>query len=158
MPYPDYVRSARALDNKRLGQQRNEAYTILENVLEKDTGWIHHPAVKMWEYWPESLAAYGIIVCEVWVERPTKTRPYRIDSVADKIRKLMKENWLTPDSSQKMRPPWVGDELFHKSHQSNLVRKGYEKYLKTNDVELYKWYRDQFPDVPVDMEYVWPTL
>ena len=41
-------------------------------------------------------------------------------------------------------PPWIGDAEFHRSHQSNLVRK---------DVEFYG---PLFPGVPDDLPYVWP--
>jgi hypothetical protein len=42
-------------------------------------------------------------------------------------------------------PPWLGDPGFHRSHQSALVRK---------DPALYG---PIFPDVPDDLEYVWPS-
>ena len=48
---------------------------------------------------------------------------------------------LTEDS---VMPPWLGDRDFHRSHQSNLIRKDREHYGPL------------FPDVPDDLEYVWP--
>ena len=42
-------------------------------------------------------------------------------------------------------PPWLGNEDFHRSHQSNLVRKDPAHYGPL------------FPGVPDDLEYVWPT-
>ena len=42
-------------------------------------------------------------------------------------------------------PPWLGDEAFHLSHCAALVRKDPE------------FYGPQFPDVPNDLPYVWPT-
>ena len=42
-------------------------------------------------------------------------------------------------------PPWLGDDAFHRSHQSNLVRK------------LPEHYGDLFPDVPDDLPYIWPV-
>ena len=41
-------------------------------------------------------------------------------------------------------PPWFGDKEFHRSHQSNLIRKMPEHYQKL------------FPDVPNNLPYVWP--
>ncbi|MCZ9338455.1 MSMEG_6728 family protein, partial [Streptomyces sp. TRM76130] len=41
-------------------------------------------------------------------------------------------------------PPWLGDEPFHLSHRSALVRK---------DPEIYG---ALFPGVPDDLPYVWP--
>ena len=42
-------------------------------------------------------------------------------------------------------PPWLGEDRFHLSHQSALVRK---------DPAHYRTY---FPDVPDDLPYVWPA-
>lgn len=42
-------------------------------------------------------------------------------------------------------PPWLGDDDFHRSHQSNLIRKD----------EAY--YGPQFPGVSATLEYVWPV-
>ena len=39
-------------------------------------------------------------------------------------------------------PPWLGNEAFHRAHQSNLVRKFPEHYGQL------------FPGVPDDLEYV----
>lgn len=41
-------------------------------------------------------------------------------------------------------PPWLGDEDFHRSHRSALLRK---------DPSHYKGF---FPDVPEDLPYEWP--
>ena len=41
-------------------------------------------------------------------------------------------------------PPWVGDEEFHRSHRSNLLRKDPE------------FYAEVAADVPPDLPYVWP--
>lgn len=42
-------------------------------------------------------------------------------------------------------PPWIGFEDFHRSHQSNLIRKDPE------------YYRPLFPNVPDDLPYIWPV-
>lgn len=41
-------------------------------------------------------------------------------------------------------PPWIGDEAFHLSHRSNLLRKNPE------------FYGAVFPAVPADLPYIWP--
>ncbi|WP_395817144.1 hypothetical protein [Curtobacterium flaccumfaciens] len=41
-------------------------------------------------------------------------------------------------------PPWNDDEALHVSHRSKLVQKAPEHY------------RELFPDVPDDLDYVWP--
>jgi hypothetical protein len=42
-------------------------------------------------------------------------------------------------------PPWLGDEAFHLSHRSALVRKDPNTYAPL------------FPDAPNDLPYVWPA-
>ena len=42
-------------------------------------------------------------------------------------------------------PPWLGDDAFHRSHQSALVRKDPSTYAPL------------FPEVPDDLPYVWPS-
>lgn len=39
---------------------------------------------------------------------------------------------------------WLGNEFFHESHQSNLLRKDYAYYSQFN------W------NVPDDLPYIWP--
>jgi hypothetical protein len=48
------------------------------------------------------------------------------------------------DSSAIVLPPWFGEEEFHKSHRSNLLRKDYEYY-------------SQYFDEPSNLEYLWPV-
>ena len=54
LPYPDFKKTAKCLDYRRLGKQRVECKQIL-NALQKRKGgitkggWVNHPATKMWE-------------------------------------------------------------------------------------------------------------
>lgn len=134
LPYPDFTASAKALDYKRLGKQRVETWQILNAGSGPRKGWINHPATKMWNGYEKALCFYGIAMCMEW-----KSRGYK-DTMLPRFLELL----ATLDGAVVM-PPWLGDDAFHKSHQSNLIRK-YEEY-----------YRPQFPDVPADLEYVWPT-
>lgn len=93
--------------------------------------WPNHPASKMWRGYGRALAAYGVAICEEWVRRG-----YR-DTCKGKIEALAPQGPL-------VLPPWIGDPEFHRAHQSNLVRKKPDHYASL------------FPDVPDDLEYVWP--
>src|ERR671916_568603 len=66
LPYPDFLDSARALDQKRLGKQRVETIQVLRGLVQPGYGWRHHPAVKMWSGYEEALVRYGLDVCAVW--------------------------------------------------------------------------------------------
>ena len=145
LPYPDFAASARVLDPKRLGKQRVETIQVLRALTVPGYGWRHHPAVKMWRGYEEALTRYGLRMCEVW------TSAGRADTcsatLAEDLKKATGLALVRTEPSlleAGEMPPWFGDQEFHRSHQSALVRK---------DPEYYgRW----FPDVPDDIPYVWP--
>lgn len=144
LPYPGFERSARALDTKRLGKQRVECIQVVRGLVRPGYGWRHHPAVKMWTGHEEALARYAFTCCEVWTERGFA------DTCADTIAADLAGHGLTEIRSEAdlraagAMPPWLGDEDFHRSHRSSLLRKDPDHY------------RPLFDDVPDDLEYVWP--
>ena len=146
LPHPDFEASARALDARRLGKQRVEALQVLNALTVPGHGWRHHPAVLMWRGHEEALVRYALEMCRVWCEQG------RADTCADKVRAALRERLgvdrvrtqaeLAADGEL---PPWLGDEAFHRSHRSSLLRKDPEHY------------RPLFGDEPDDLEYVWPV-
>jgi hypothetical protein len=145
LPYPDFDQSARVLDLKRLGKQRVECIQVLRGLTRSDYGWRHHPAVLMWKGYEEALGRYAFTMCEVWTERGFA------DTCAATIGADLREAGVGAVRTQgeladaRALPPWLGDASFHRSHRSALVRKDPEHY------------RSLFPDVPDDLEYVWPA-
>jgi hypothetical protein len=131
LPYPEFDKSAKVLDRLRLGKQRVECLQIVE-ALAVGHGWIHHPAVKMWQGFDNALIYYGFAICDEWIGRGYK------DTVREKL-----EFRLMPGPI--VMPPWIGDSRFHLSHQSNLLRKDLVYYGK------YAWTVDQY------LPYWWPT-
>ena len=133
LPYPQFQRVASCLDYKRLGKQRVEAMQIHNVVSGKRTtgGWVHHPAVEMWQGYPDALALYHDVMLDEWVRR----------GYANTMTHLLQATWHF--ISYEM-PPWLGDERLHSSHRSNLLRK---------DWEFYHWYGWTEPQ---DMPYFWP--
>jgi len=144
LPYPDFEASARALDPLRLGKQRVETLQIVRGLTVPGYGWRHHPAVKMWRGHLEALGRYGLTCVEVWVETG------RGDTCAAAITSDLAAAGITDVRSQEglaaagALPPWLGDEDFHRSHRSALLRKDPEHYGRL------------FTDVPDDLPYVWP--
>lgn len=144
LPYPDFRRSAEALDQRRLGKQRVEALQVLRGLTVPGYGWRHHPAVRMWRGHEEALGRYALTCCEVWSARGFG------DTVAATIRDELLRLGIDPVRSQEELleagavPAWLGDAEFHRSHRSNLLRKDPDHY------------RALFPDVADDLEYVWP--
>jgi len=145
VPYSDFTASARALDAKRLGKQRVEVIQIVRALTVPGYAWSQHPAVLMWKGYEEALGRYGLTMCEVWVELgfgDTCAETIAADLAAFGIAHIRTEAELAEADAL---PPWLFDPEVRQSHQSSLVRKEPE------------FYRRFFPDVPADIEYVWPV-
>lgn len=132
LPYSDFRKSFQVLDYKRLGKQRVEAKQIL-NALEKraqgiTSGWTNHPATVMWEGYEEALQLYHDLCIDEWVSRGYNNNMPKFDA-----------------SVYPTMPKWLGNENFHSSHKSNLLRKDPVFYGKYNWVE------------PDNLEYIWPV-
>lgn len=154
LPYENFRSSLKALDYKRLGKQRVESYQILlalncppairikceRNGLDYSTyihkpRWINHPAVKMWKNYELALIYYYNDSIQEWVDRG-------YNNTMPKIKVL---EWAS-------MPWWLGDDKFHASHRSNLLRK---------DPSFYSQYGWDDPTnknyVPSNLDYVWPV-
>ncbi|PXY19153.1 MSMEG_6728 family protein [Prauserella muralis] len=145
LPYPDFAATARVLDVRRLGRQRVEALQLLRALTVPGHGWRHHPAAKMWAGYEEALTRYGLDICEHWCAAG------RADTCAGKLAADLAAATGVPAARDQRAlaaarelPPWLGDEEFHRSHASALVRKDPGHY------------RPVFPDVSPDLPYVWP--
>lgn len=132
LPYANFLASARALDRKRLGKQRVEAYQILRTLVGMNKGWGNHPAVRMWRGYELALYNYGSVICLEWQARGYK------DTVLEKLYAVT----AAVDGPITM-PAWLGNPDFHRSHQANLVAKDPE------------WYTPKFGALPWE-PYVWP--
>ena len=133
LPYPNFEQSAKALDYKRLGKQRVETLQLIRAISGLTKGWSNHPAAKMWQGHLHYLAIYGLTMSEEWTRRGYK----------DTIKGQFVQTILTNPTGTP--PPWLGNSDFHKSHQSNLIRK------------LPQHYAPLFPNVPDNLPYIWPT-
>jgi hypothetical protein len=147
LPYADFERSARALDDRRLGKQRVEALQIVRALTWPTYGWKHHPAVLMWRGCEEALGAYAVAVCEEWRRRG------HADTCEAKICvDLADAGVAVPPRSQAALadagalPAWLGDEAFHASHRAALLRKDPAHYGPL------------FPDTDAELAPVWPAV
>jgi hypothetical protein len=144
LPYSSFTKSASVLDNLRLGKQRVEVLQILHSLI-LNKGWIHHPAVRMWKGYEKSLSEYGIAICKEWISRGFK------DNCLVQLQTInqLLGGYIIFDEVNKIcrteKPKWFGNEQFHSSHKSNLLRKFPEWYDK------YGWTESN------DLPYYWPT-
>lgn len=134
LPYPDMKKSLESLDNKRLGKQRVETYQIISAITGRPKldgtpykGWINHPCTIMWRNNLDALKLYLNLSITTWIERG------------------FKNNMLMEDISESKitLPLWFGNEKFHDSHKSNLLKKDPHFYSQ------YKW------NVSPENPYVW---
>jgi hypothetical protein len=131
LPYNDFQKSVEVLDYRRLGKQRVETFQVLNILLERTPtkGWRNHPVTIMWTGYETALKAYQNITIREWARRGYKNNMSYEDLSGETI----------------IMPPWFGDDRFHKSHRSNLLRKDFE------------YYSNHFTE-PVDIEYFWPGV
>jgi hypothetical protein len=132
LPYPHFSASAAVLDSSRLGKQRVEAYQIIRTLDGVTRGWRNHPAVRMWRGFEPALLAYGMAICDEWDRRGYP------DTVREKLAVHRRRGRVR-------MPAWLGDEAFHASHRSNLLRKDPDWYGRFGWTE------------PPDLPYVWPV-
>jgi hypothetical protein len=123
-PQTNFDAIASCLDNKRLGGQRNEAWSILK--------WLRNPVryknfvaagyCAMWKGYEPALVAYCNAMLVEWARRGKKNdllKPYQND----------KERNLVQEKDYEM-PPWWGNEELHDYHKHALVAKLPEHYKK----------------------------
>lgn len=132
IPYADFNKCAKVLDNKRLGKQRVEAKQILNILTDatKTKGWRNHPVVLMWKGYAKALMLYYNAIVLEWIRRGfVNNMPLYV------IR-------------GKVQMPWfIGNRSVHLSHQANLIRKNinYAKVFKCVPLEYIKH------------TYIWPS-
>ncbi len=126
MPYgTDYSKSAKSLDNKRLGKQRVETYQILKALLGESKGWTNHPATRMWRGHEFQLYEYQTATCAEWSRRGFK------DTVMESTKNLIMEKGVRPTYNA---PDWASNKALAITHRANL-------YLK--DPIFYAWFEDE---------------
>ena len=125
LPYPNFKKSLQALDYRRLGKQRVEAYQIIR-AIKYGGGWQYHPAVKMWRGHINALKLYHNLCIDEWVRRGYRNNMQKM-AIRGKI----------------AYPQWFGRNCFHAAHRSNLLRKNPNFYAQ------YNW------SEPPDLPYLW---
>ncbi len=135
LPYPDFEKTVKCLDYRRLGKQRVEAYQILNILIKKKKNpkvklaWENHPAVLMWKNHETALAYYMNYCIEEWINRGYNNS--------------MNFSPL-PELKKVVYPKWFNNKRFHAAHRSNLLRKDKKWYKQ------FKWKEKN------NLEYYWP--
>lgn len=163
-PLPSLVKSMRVLDSQRLGKQRVEGIQILITLLgmSPNDGWANHPACRMWRGSTAALAVYTFAACQEWKKRDyedgmaigLRALLGRADpalALASSLYSVQRLGWYASTEGPLCfrgwdddAPWWWGDEKFHSSHRSNLLRKDPKHYRQ------FGWTDDPTKD------YYWP--
>lgn len=98
--------------------------------------WKKHPAILMWRGYESALMRYQEAICDEWINRGYKDTCQAVTSYL---------YFHCEPRCYLGMPEWFGEEEFHLSHQSNLLRKH------------PKYYSQFFHNVPDDLSYVWPS-
>lgn len=126
LPYKDFAKVAKSLDNKRLNKQILECYQVL-NVLSNPSptaGWRNHPAVKMWR--GHEFALYNYV--QVMILEANR-RGIKTEKNSDNIYRLRHQYGLQWGMGN---PEWMNDKktmkLVTTTHKANLFKKEPESY------------------------------
>ena len=126
------------LDTARLRKQTVECKQIVI-ALTEGTGWVHHPATKMWTNHVAALCNYAI-EC---VDEYNVMRGYE-----STLRDYFTASYWDAQGSDSLscdEPWWWGHERLVETHESNLIRK------------LPTFYRGKYESAREGLPYLWPT-
>lgn len=118
LPYPDFIKSAEVLDKKRCWKQVVEASQIIDVLDGRRTGWINHPAVRMWVGHIHELKMYFNAFLKVCKEKHKINTKYEYFSVISQYHQQEYEF-----------PWWLGKHKFHRAMRARLIEKDEEFYL-----------------------------
>lgn len=129
-----FSKTAKILDNKRLGKQRVETLQII-NIIDGETekkGFSKHPAVRSWYGYSDALKKYCNVMLEEWEKRGFKNNI---------------EYYNIPKNIK--YPKWIYNEKIHMSHKARLVQKDYNNYSSIFPEVLNTEYMNR--------GYIWPS-
>lgn len=158
MPYDDFSKSIKCLDNRRLNKQRVEAKQILDRLIYKNyyrclnkncNRLIKTNLIRI-----RCSCGSKLKISKAWKNHPAVLmwKGYE-NALAKYINECIIE-WKFRGFNCKLNyihipklkiPFWIGDKNFHLSHRSNLLRKDKSYYSKFN------W------KISDDKPYVWPV-
>ena len=172
LPYADFEKTAKCLDNKRLGCQRKECLQILQTLqvgpyqcysrfLFSDTSL--KPATKN-EYLAylkgEGNCSFGHVYRKTpWYNHPAVQMWKGYEQALIEYADFICFEWASRGFEENCRvkltqfetlrfpiyPHWLGNEKVHVAYRSNLLRKNPQHY------------RQFWPNEPDNLPYYWPT-
>lgn len=121
LPHSDFVESAKSMDLKTLTIQRFEVWRLWHAY---KTGGpveiLNSPIGRMWDGYHVWLVAYGNALVNEWVDRLQQRTEFT---------KYFRDAADTVQIEDVKTPGWLGSELLHSSHRSNMIRLAPEHYI-----------------------------
>ena len=142
LPYADFRASAEVLDDRRLGKQRVETLQVMRALTLPDYGWQHHPVTAMWRGYRPALMAYQEATCRVWAERG------HADTC---LEKTLLDLGRVPEDLAAYERGDVADAAVERRRGPARARTGRSSCRRHRSTT-----GALFPDVPDDLDYVWP--
>jgi len=142
LPTTDFEECARCLDDKRLGAQRYESYSILKWLKEPDKVKLQKAGYcAMWKGYEPILVRYCNAMLNEWAARGKNNillQPYDTEKGLQEL----------PTTKPLDLPPWMGNELLHSYHRHALINKFPEHYKQ------FGWKED---GSEYNGSYMWPV-
>ncbi|CAB9501946.1 cytoplasmic protein [Seminavis robusta] len=143
LPYSDFEKTARCLDDQRLSSSKKEGWIILRALRMSDEP--KYACVSkagyclMWKGYEDALVCYLNVLMLEWARRGKNN---------DKIRPFQKDNGLDVDMKTTVMPPWLGYEILHSYHRHALLAKNQAHYQE------FEWKEDGKDYIG---SYMWPV-
>lgn len=122
LPYPKFEASAKALDLRRLGNQRRDVHVLLRSLLEDRVGPKNLRLFSMWRGYEAALANYGVAL-----SAEIDSRGYEDPFYFASFEVIHRFNVSFLEATV---PPWLGDAALHASHRALLKRETTEALAK----------------------------
>lgn len=168
LPFPDLVKSLKALDNVRLGKQRVEAFQLFlayhkKYVLKQEkVAWTEHIVFRMLfsdNYcYLDFLKHYIVLCCREYGSRKSeKTGKYFQNTKMDENIKTYNLQLTAQQIENLQYPFWFGNQSFHDSHKAMLFHKGKEN-VKDGLFKFNPYESIGFQNFAHINQYVWPIV
>ncbi len=130
LPYPDFTKSVSCLNTQHLNRQRANCQVLSKSFISPNR-WNHVPTFKAWKNYYEVFQYYHDVCVKEWVKRGFRTIAVLYEA---------------PKPDKRDLPWFIGEEQYHASHRSNLLR------LDPTYAGIEGWRE------PSNLPYLWPNM